>query len=120
MDTDGTNQTIFDMVHDWPKLYNSIKNCEDVLPCQRVIYEDFIEQRSPTMDFGLNGWISGNDSSVTIQYANPYIQVIKDSVSYDFQSLIGEVGVYFWDYHSFRSLILLNTLSMHLLSRYMN
>ena len=30
VDTDGTNQTIFDMVHDWPKLYNSIKNCEDV------------------------------------------------------------------------------------------
>ena len=41
---------------------------------------------------GLNGWISGNDSSITIQYGNPYLQVIKDSVSYDLQSLIGEVG----------------------------
>ena len=87
-----TYPTIFDLVQDWPKMYDSITDCRDLLPCHRVIYEDFIEQRSPTMDFGLNGWISGNDSSLTIQYGNPYMQVIKDSVSYDLQSLIGEVG----------------------------
>ena len=31
-------------------------------------------------------------ASVTIQYVNPYIQIIKDSGSYDMQSLIGEAG----------------------------
>ena len=89
---DNETITIFDLVHDWPKIYDSITNCGDLLPCHRVIYEDFIEQRTPSTDFGLNGWISGNDSSLTIQYGNPFLQVIKDSVSYDLQSLIGEVG----------------------------
>ena len=33
-----------------------------------------------------------NDSALTIQIETPDVKIIVDSISYDFQSLVGEVG----------------------------
>ena len=79
------------MIYDWNSLNQDVPDYEDLLPCNRTIYEDLIEEKSNSQaDYeeatGING------SKVIIQYSNPYIQVIKDSRSYDMQSLIGEVG----------------------------
>lgn len=59
------------------------KDYEDLLPCNRTVYNSYIEYKSRPML---------NRATLTIQYVNPYVQTIKDSHSYDMQSLIGEVG----------------------------
>ena len=76
--------TIWDMVYDWEKFYKYAQEYEDLLPCNRTVFDSVIEMQPKEVKNDL--------ASVTIQYVNPYIQVIKDSSSYDMQSLIGEVG----------------------------
>ena len=90
-DSDYEFVPISSMIYDWNSLNQDVPDYEDLLPCNRTIYEDLIEEKSNSQaDYeeatGING------SKVIIQYSNPYIQVIKDSRSYDMQSLIGEVG----------------------------
>ena len=71
--------------------YWGVPDYEDLLPCNRTIYEDLLEEKSNSQaDYGEAAGVNG--SKVIIQYSNPYIQVIKDFRSYDMQSLIGEVG----------------------------
>ena len=71
--------------------YWGVPHYEDLLPCNRTIYEDLFEEKSNSQaDYGEAAGVNG--SKVIIQYSNPYIQVIKDFRSYDMQSLIGEVG----------------------------
>ena len=81
-----SNASIFTIVQDWVQNYDYeyANNYEDLLPCNRIAFEDVIETHPKGLKDGR--------SSVTIQYVNPYVQVIKDSHSYDMQSLIGEVG----------------------------
>ena len=78
------NESIFQIVQDWLGFYKYSFDYEDLLPCDRIVFEDVIEASPKTL--------KDDRSRVTIQYVNPYIQVIKDSHSYDMQSLIGEVG----------------------------
>ena len=66
----------------------SVANCENYLPCKRTIYQDVLQQKLMT-------YIDGDvieKATLNIEYSSPYIQVIKDSWSYDMQSYIGEVG----------------------------
>ena len=83
---------IYEIVTNWEKIYKSIKECKELLPCNRTVYQDLIEQQSSKVGYERGGSTGHTMSSLTIQYASPYIQVIKDSYSYDMQSLIGEVG----------------------------
>ena len=78
------NESIFQIVQDWLGFYKYSFDYEDLLPCDRIVFEDTIEAQPKAL--------KDDRSRVTIQYVNPYIQVIKDSHSYDMQSLIGEVG----------------------------
>ena len=80
------------IVKNWGKIYKNTKDCTELLPCKRTVYQDLIEQQSSKVGYEHFGGTGHNMSSLTIQYANPYIQVIKDSNNYDMQSLIGEVG----------------------------
>ena len=75
----------FHFVSEWGyfKAKAPVKDYEDLLPCNRTVYNSYIEYKPR---------YSGNRSSVIIQYVNPYVQIIKDSHSYDMQSLVGEVG----------------------------
>ena len=53
------------------------------LPCKRSIYQELVMQKPI---------LNSKFSKITLRYANPNIQVIKDTWSYDMQSFIGEVG----------------------------
>ena len=69
------------------KMYESAEpNCLDYLPCNRSIYQDTVKEK-PYFDTH-----DVLQSELIIQYSTPFIQVIKDSWSYDMQSFIGEVG----------------------------
>ena len=57
--------------------------CPQIPRCKRSLYK--IQVRS--MDKG-----NPSQSRVKIQLDNPYVQTIEDSIAYDLQSLIGEVG----------------------------
>ena len=57
--------------------------CPQIPRCKRSLYQ--IQVRS--MDKG-----NPSQSRVKIQLDNPYVQTIEDSIAYDLQSLIGEVG----------------------------
>ena len=78
----------------WIEIFNDeiIDECkEDLLPCIRTVYEDSLEEFSAVgQHYGDS--VASNSSRLSIQFPNPYVQVIKDSYSYDMQSLIGEVG----------------------------
>ena len=78
----------------WIKVFNEevIDKCkDDLLPCIRTVYEDSLEELSAFGQVSGDG-VGTNSSRLNIQFPNPYVQVIKDSYSYDMQSLIGEVG----------------------------
>ena len=69
------------MVKHYLTLYENFPDPENILPCHRSAYTSLSEEKA-----------TGYGSDVFIQYETPNIQVIKDSYSYDMQSLIGEVG----------------------------
>ena len=83
-DYDYDYAPIWAIVSDWGEFYKNAQEYEDILSCNRTVFDSMIEMHPKEVKEDL--------SSVTIQYVNPYIQVIKDSGSYDMQSLIGEVG----------------------------
>ena len=61
------------------------RSCKSPLNCKRSIYEVSYQPLAER--------ISGvNRSLLKIQVSSPYVQVMKDSRTYDFQSFIGEVG----------------------------
>ena len=68
--------------------FNNIaeNECKKYLPCTRSIYEDLLVQKPDVQTEEYSR------SSLTISFSSPYIQVIKDSWSYNLQSFIGEVG----------------------------
>ena len=90
------HNTIGNVTRLWIEIFNEevIDKCkEDILPCTRTVYEDSLEELSAYgygQIFGHSAAV--NSSKLSIQFPNPYVQVIKDSHSYDMQSLIGEVG----------------------------
>ena len=75
---------IWEIVRDWNQFYAGAQEYEDILPCNRTVFYS-VNERQPSKT-------EDTYAKVTINYVNPYIQVIKDSSSYDMQSLIGEVG----------------------------
>ena len=79
------NMDVIDLILESEMLYENAKNeCKNYLPCKRSMYQALFEQEEAPM---------GTESTtLLIQYSSPYIQVIKDSWSYDLQSYIGEVG----------------------------
>ena len=79
--------SIHGLILEFLKFYGTAE-CENYLPCKRTIYQDVLQQKLMT-------YIDGDvieKAKWTIEYSSPYIQVIKDSWSYDMQSYIGEVG----------------------------
>jgi hypothetical protein len=83
---------------DWKHyyIYQTKDICKHDIPCNRNLYDLSIDPiDEPT---------AKNGSFVRIQLANPNVQFVEDSRSYDMQSLIGEVGGtlgYYWDCHLF-------------------
>ena len=75
---------LYDLIEESKKLYKNVE-CAKYLPCKRSIYEDLLQQEPTAVGAEMK-------SKLTIRYSSPYIQVIKDSWSYDMQSFIGEVG----------------------------
>ena len=75
---------LHDLIKASEQLYeNTESECANYLPCKRSIYQDLLEKEPMSDD---------RKSKLTIRYSSPYIQVIKDSWSYDMQNFIGEVG----------------------------
>ena len=78
---------LVDMINVALEFNNIAENeCPNYLPCKRSIYEDLLMLK-PNIETE-----ESSRSSLSISFSSPYIQVIKDSWSYNFQSFIGEVG----------------------------
>ena len=71
----------FEHMIDYPQ-YHGIE-CPQIPKCKRSLYK--IRVRSMDKE-------NPSQSRVKIQLENPYVQTIEDSIGYDLQSLIGEVG----------------------------
>ena len=72
------------LVQHYLTLYENSPDPENILPCNRSAYASLSEEKAREY--------STEVAEVIIQYETPNIQVIKDSFTYDMQSLIGEVG----------------------------
>ena len=75
---------LVDLIDQAIEMYKDARTiCPNYLPCKRSIYQDLVMQKP--LENSVN-------SKLTLHYSSPYIQMIKDSWSYDMQSFIGEVG----------------------------
>ena len=83
--TDFHFTPIHHIVNDWNEFYSRSEKFENTLPCKRAVYSSIANEQSIDID----GY---NESWVKIKYGTPYVQNVKDYLSYDMQSLIGEVG----------------------------
>jgi hypothetical protein len=80
-----TNASMHTIINHYFKKYdNSDKQCKPIPACNRDIYEASFELEDQK--------VGTNNSFLRIQLASPNVQYIEDSISYDAQSLIGEVG----------------------------
>ena len=68
----------------WEYDLNKAKNCSETPKCNRSIYKVYIKD--------VIKFENTNDSALTIQIETPDVKIIVDSIAYDFQSLVGEVG----------------------------
>ena len=68
----------------WEYDLNKAMNCSETPKCNRSIYKVYIKD--------VIKFENTNDSALTIQIETPDVKIIVDSISYDFQSLVGEVG----------------------------
>ena len=68
----------------WEYDLNKAKNCPETPKCKRSIYQVYIKD--------VIKFENTNDSALTIQIETPDVKIIVDSIAYDFQSLVGEVG----------------------------
>ena len=73
------------IVKNWTWSYERSEKFENTLPCKRTVYNSMANEQS----IDIEGY---NESWVSIKYGTPYVQNVKDYLSYDMQSLIGEVG----------------------------
>ena len=68
----------------WEYDLNKAENCSETPKCNRSIYKVYIKD--------VIKFENTNDSALTIQIETPDVKIIVDSIAYDFQSLVGEVG----------------------------
>ena len=81
-----TRMAYKNLLFEWETLVKK-QNCEKSQPCQRSLYQlQFADLHDPYFNPATNGAV------LQIQLGGPNIMHIEDFLSYDFQSLIGEVG----------------------------
>ena len=84
------NQSYFDIIKTWEEYYsNETNGCPQVPKCRRTVYKMVTHPYPITPNYHGE---HDTKAKLLIEMESSNVQTIQDSVAYDLQSLIGEVG----------------------------